>query len=64
MIAEQYVSFDTAKLLKEAGFDVTNTQSVAQYGIVIARKISTKVSVQLRAQRRLWQRGGSGRYTG
>ena len=59
MIEESYVSFDTAKLLKEAGFDVPCFN--AQYGIVIARKISTKVSVQLRAQRRLWRRGGYAR---
>ena len=57
MIEESYVSFDTAKMLKEAGFDVPCFNQYTERGTIWHCDCpenfnKTKVSVQLRAQRR------------
>ena len=70
MIEEQFVSFDTAKMLKEAGFDVPCFNQYTERGTIWHcdcpenfNKSQCVTSCPLRAQRRLWRRGGYGKYT-
>ena len=66
MIEESYVSFETAKLLKEAGFDEVCRWAYdeAENSVVMHEKNSMLSPVIFPVPHRLWRRGGCERCMG